>query len=586
MRSAASRGSGHSHTTGRYGLSPGTTAGLALLLAFFALFLFYPLANTLRSAAFVGGAFSLSSFAILVDDPVILEGILNSLNIAIIVTAFTAIVTLPLGILMTRRRFPGRSILEPLLLVPLILPPFVGAIGLSQLFARFGSVNLLLMDLGLLAPNHPIDWFGGRMLGVVVMEVLHLYPIMYLNIAAALSSVDPALEEAARNLGASGGRVFRTVTLPLMAPGIFAGAAVVFIGAFTELGTPLVFEFRKVVPVQIFDRLNETQDPTGHALVLLVLALTIAIFVAARGSFGTARYEMFARGSTATREATLSRPALAAAWIFGFGLVAISLLPHLGVLLSSVAQRWYFSVLPQEVTLSFYGSVFSHETTLPAIRKSLLYASASTVVDVVLGIFIAYVLVRKRIPFANILDATAMLPLMLPGIVLAFAYLATFGNQQFSSGLFAYAPLNPLVDPTILLIAAYAVRRLPYTVRAAYAGFQQTSVTLEEASMNLGASPARTIARITLPLIRANLLAGGILAFAFAMLEVSDSLMLALKPEYYPIAKAIYDLLGRIGDGPFIASAMGVLAMALLGVCLAVGARFLGRGLGALFRAG
>ena len=139
-------------------------------------------------------------------------------------------------------------------------------------------------------------------------------------------------------------------------------------------------------------------------------------------------------------------------------------------------------------------------------------------------------------------------------------------------------------NPVPLLIIAYAVRRLPYMVRAAYAGFQQTSVSLEEAAQNVGASPARSIRRITIPLIFANLVAGGILCFSFAMLEVSDSLILAFEQRYYPITKAIYNLMTR-PDGPFIASAMGVLGMALLMTGLLIAGRVLGRRMGELFRA-
>ncbi|OHE86284.1 MAG: hypothetical protein A3G75_09610 [Verrucomicrobia bacterium RIFCSPLOWO2_12_FULL_64_8] len=199
----------------------------------------------------------------------------------------------------------------------------------------------------------------------------------------------------------------------------------------------------------------------------------------------------------------------------------------------------------------------------------------STGADVVLGVAIAYLLARTRIPGKGVLDTLAMLPLALPGIVLAFGYLSGY------SGTF----LDARDYPVPLLVISYAVRRLPYMVRSAYAGMQQTSVALEEASLNLGASPARTLVRITFPLIIANLVAGGVLCFAFAMLEVSDSLILALKPQYYPITKAIYDLLGRIADGPYIASAMGVLGMVLLGGSLFLAGKFLGRRMGELFRA-
>jgi iron(III) transport system permease protein len=184
-------------------------------------------------------------------------------------------------------------------------------------------------------------------------------------------------------------------------------------------------------------------------------------------------------------------------------------------------------------------------------------------------------LARKRVPGRNVLDALAMLPLAIPGLVIAFGYVAAFSAT----------PLDAHINPVPLLVIAYAVRRLPYMVRAAYAGFQQSSVTLEEAAMNLGASPMKALYQITFPLIFANLVAGAVLAFSFSMLDVSDSLILALKEEHYPITKAIYALLGRIADGPYIASAMGMLGLLLLAGSLFVAGRFFGRRLGELFRA-
>jgi iron(III) transport system permease protein len=240
-----------------------------------------------------------------------------------------------------------------------------------------------------------------------------------------------------------------------------------------------------------------------------------------------------------------------------------------------VASRWFLTVLPSEFTIRFYREVFSHDLTLLSIKNSLLLSSLSTIIDIVLGVTIAYLLARKRVPGRNMLDALAMLPLALPGLVVAFGYVAAFSAT----------PLDPRINPVPLLVIAYAVRRLPYMVRAAYAGFQQSSVVLEEAAMNLGASPLKTLYQITFPLVFANLVAGAVLAFSFAMLEVSDSLILALKEPYYPITKAIYALLGRIADGPYIASAMGVLGMLLLAASLFIAGRFFGRRMGELFRA-
>ena len=169
---------------------------------------------------------------------------------------------------------------------------------------------------------------------------------------------------------------------------------------------------------------------------------------------------------------------------------------------------------------------------------------------------------RDTIRLRGVLDALSMIPLAVPGLVMAFGFLAV-SSWLSNWKVFAGADWWPrLVDvrtnPTLFLVLAYSVRRLPYMVRSAVAGLQQTSVTFEEAAWNLGASPARTLRRITLPLILANLIAGTMLTFAFSMLEVSDSLMLAQQADYMPITKAIFELFQLLGTGKYVAAALGV----------------------------
>jgi iron(III) transport system permease protein len=559
----------------RYDLTPGTAVFLAVLLVFFVAFLIYPLWYAVTAAFIVDGTFTLKFFDYMLTNPVYVEAILNSFRLAMVTTLVTTALSLPLALLLTRYDFKGKGILQGMILVPMVLPPFVGAIGMKQMFARFGSVNLLLMRMDII--DQPIDFFGGGgFLGVVILEVLHLYPIMYLNIAAALSNIDPSLDEAARNVGASGLRLFRTITFPLMLPGYFAGAIIVFIWAFTDLGTPLVFNFRQVISVEIFNSIADiNENPVAYALVVLVIVITIFFYYLAKKVMGGQRYEMITRGHVAGAQKPGTAGLTAAIWTIMIVVTGIALLPHLSIVLTSFADRWFMTVLPESTTLSHYGMVFEHPLASSSIRISLFLSVCSTILDVVVGVTIAYLLVRTSIPFKGVLDGLAMLPLALPGLVLAFGYLAGY------SGTFLDARHFPLP----LLVIAYAVRRLPYMVRAAHAGFQQTSVVLEEAAMNMGASRLRSVWQITFPLILANLVAGGVLCFAFAMLEVSDSLILAMKGDYYPITRAIYALLGRISDGAYIASAMGVLGMLLLMVSLFLAGRFLGRRMGELFRA-
>lgn len=566
---------------GRYDWTPGVVLGLALLAFFFGMFLLYPVLYVLRGAFYYEGELTGQFFGSLWRTPLYREGFINSVNIAAVTTLITLLIAVPLAFAMVRVRFPGRWLLEGLLLVPMILPPFVGAVGMRQFFARFGTVNLVLMNLGLL--REPIDWLGaGGFWGVVVLEVLHLYPIMYLNVAAALANVDPSLEEAAESLGSHGWRLFRTVTLPLIRPGLFAGASIVFIWAFTDLGPPLVFEYRQVLPVQIFSLVTDIHtNPVGYALVVWVLLITVLFFAVSKRWLASGHYEMMGRGAAAPREREWRGGRGFLLFLACLALVLLALLPHGSVVLTSVAGRWFLSPLPSEFTDRYYRQILAHDLTLPSIRNSLLYSLGSTVVDLGLGVLLAFLLTRRRVWAAGLWDALAMLPLALPGLVMAFGYVGTF-----SSGPFENTFLDPFHNPTALLIVAYAVRRLPYSLRAVMAGFQQTSVALEEASLNLGATPWQTVRRITLPLIGANLLAGGLLAFSFAMLEVSDSLILALQERHYPITKAIYALLARPGDGPYIASAMGVLGMVLLALSLMAASRLLGRKMGELFKAG
>jgi len=377
-------------------------------------------------------------------------------------------------------------------------------------------------------------------------------------------------------MGANGVKLFRTVTFPLILPGYFAGAIIVFIWAFTDLGTPLVFEYREVVAVQIFNMVTDLhQNPMGYTFVVVVIAVTLFFFYLSKRILGGGRYEMLGRGHVASVMRPASARLIVIAYVSVLAVTALALLPHFGVVLTSVAKRWFLTVLPSEYTVQFYQKVFSHDLALLSIKNSFLLSGLSTIIDIVLGVTIAYILARKRVPGRAALDVLAMLPLALPGLVLAFGYVAAFSAT----------PLDPRTNPVPLLVIAYAVRRLPYMVRAAYAGFQQTSVVLEEAAINLGASPVKTLFQITMPLVFANLIAGAVLSFSFAMLEVSDSLILASKEPYYPITKAIYALLQRIEDGPYIASAMGMLGMLLLAASLFVAGRLFGRRMGELFRA-
>ncbi len=556
----------------------GIVTGISLI---FLVFFIYPSVSVL-SEAFrdPGGGFTASFVIEVFRSPVYVEGLWNALLLGMVSTLASFMLAFPLALIAHRYDFFGRKLLGVLILIPLVLPPFVGAIGLTRVLSVTGSLNSLLIDLGLMEGDQRFDWLAeGRFWGVVLMNALHLYPILYMNITAALANLDPAMEQAAQNLGCPPWRRLWRITLPLAMPGIFAGASIVFIWSFTELGVPLVFNYTRVAPVQVFQGIKDLSgNPAPYALVAVMLVVSAMVFGLTRWFFG--RSTGGAQPRPKGRGGDVKLPPLrsfAAATLF-LGVFLLASVPHAGVVALALSEDWYDSILPLEWTFEHFREALGDPLVVPSIENSLVYASAATLVAAVFGLAIAWVVVRSDIRGRLLLDALVMLPLAVPGLVLAFGYLALSQEGK---------PLHFMVGlaggPGLLLIAAYAVRRLPYVVRAAVAGLQQSNPAMEEAARSLGAGPWRTLVRVSIPLIGANVAAGSILAFAFAMLEVSDSLILAEQVRHYPITKAIYTLLGNLGNGQELAAALGTWAMVFLAVAI-VGATCLAGKKGGLFK--
>jgi len=562
--------------------------GLLLgILSVLGMFLLYPIGLTVRggfaSDVATGQGWTLDHLLLVFKDPTRVAGIVNAFKIALATTTLCIIISLPLAVLSARFDFPFKKVLNASILVPLILPPFVGAIGIRALLGREGSLNALLGT----------DWdvLGqGKFWGVVAVMALHLYPIIYLNATASLANLDPALDESAENLGAGGWKRFFKITLPLIRPGLFAGATIVFIWSFTELGTPLMFDYYDVTSVQIFYGLKDVQNNAEpYALTMVLLVAAIGFYLLGKFIFGKKGYAMYSKASRAGTEIQLTG---FWGWMaaLGFGsVIIIAIMPHLGVVLTSIAEpgSWYASVLPGSVTGSHYTEALTSPESFNSIKNSLMLSLIAMGLNMSFGVVIGYIIVRTTIKGRGLLDALCMLPLAVPGLVMAFGYVAMtlrwpFGSGDPLEGTLAVFGTNP--NPFPLLVIAYAIRRLPYIVRSTVSGLEQTSGELEEAAVNLGATRVAAVRKVIIPLIMANLIAGGLLVFSFSMLEVSDSLILAQRSDHFPITKMIFEFTNRLGDGIYIASAMGVWGMTLLTITLFGASLMLGKKLGSIFR--
>ncbi len=550
---------------------PAFAAGLLFL--FFIAFLILPLATVVREGC--DPAVALETLR----NPVHLRGLWNSVLIALVTTAFTYAAAFPLALLYDKWDFPGKGICSALALAPMILPPFVGALGFQQLLGHCGAFNAALRACGI----EPIDWLGGdgRFLSICIVQALHLYPIAYLNLVTALANIDPLLDEAARNAGANAWTRFFRITLPMARPGIFAGGSIVLIWSFTELGTPLMFGFNTVMPVQVFNGVMELgSNPSAYTLVLIALVVSCLLYLLGRLSMGRMQGAVMSKGASGARSIVLTgwKRFLPPTVFFAFTFVAI--LPHVALLLLASTRNWHGTILPEGWTWIHYRSALSDELVLPSVLNSLKYSACAVLIATLIGCASAFLIKRVRIRFGWLLDLLAMAPLMIPGIVMAVGFLGMSVRHRWARALFDPADPNPL----ILLSLAYAVRRIPYVLRAACSGLEQIPEEFELAARNAGASFFRTVRSVAFPLIAANLAVSALLAFSFSMLEVSDSLILAQKAEYFPITKAIYELSLYLGSGPTSAAAFGAWSMLFLASTLASASILMGRKLGSLFK--
>lgn len=544
---------------------------LLFLLGLLTFFILVPIARVLWvSLSNDEGGLTLVHFANFFRRPLFRESLWNSLVAGLLVVFFGSLIAVPLAYLSVRYDFKGKILVNTLATLPLVIPPFVGAVALQLILGRSGTVNLLLMRWF----DTSIPFMEG-LAGIVLVQTLHFFPFIMLNTAVSLSNIDPSLEEMAHNMGCHGLRLFRRVTLPLMLPGFMAGCLLTFIRAVDDLGTPLMLNYKNLLAPQAYLRITTIgiDDVDGYVICVILVFISLGSLLVARKYLSLSEYATLHQGTAVARPATgFKRLAI----LLFCGLVlSVSLLPHIGIVILSFAKIWSFSLLPTMYTLDNFTEIFFRAPHF--VKNTLLYTGLAAALDVFLGAIIAFLLIRSRVWGRNALDAVATLPIAIPGVVLAVGYLRVFHSWDFP-GLGA-----PLTSTWIILVVAYTVRRLPYTVRASYAALQQVHISLEESAQNLGANRLRTFVKITLPLISGGLVAGGLIAFMTSCVELSSTIMLVPRIESGPISYGIYiymqSPLGRAAG-----AALGVVAIVLVSLGTYLTYRVFGGRTGSAFR--
>ena len=534
-------------------------AALALLVL-----VVLPLASLAWGSVSQDGRLTLEHFRQAFGDRLYLRALANSLILGLWTGVLSVVIGLPLAWATSRTDLPAKGFVRLTAHLAYVTPPFLTAIAFVTLLSpNAGILNRFVRDV-LGVPSLVFNVFS--MPGLVLVTVLHTFPYVYLLAAGALESVDASLEESARLLGAGRLRTFARVTAPLVAPAVLSGALLAFVNAIALFGSQAIIGLPGRVftlPTRIYTLFDyPPQYGLASALSIAFVAVTVLALALQRRYLGARSYVTVSGRGERRALVELGRARGPLLLFCGAVFVVAVLLPYLALLAVSLSRSWGLTFW-QNLTLAHYRFVLlDYEVTRRAMLNSFLLASAAATLAVGLGSVIGWLDLRTGLPGRRWLDYASLVPLGLPGIVVAVALI------QF----WLRVPL-PLYGTLLIILLAYVGRFIPLGVRAASASLRQLDPALEETARVTGAGWARTMRRITLPLIRPGLLAGWLLVFVPAIQELSASILL-FSAESMTLAVAVYNLYesGRLEA----VSALAIVSMVLIGLALLLATR-LGR---------
>jgi iron(III) transport system permease protein len=540
-------------------------AGLILLV-----FLVYPISRIILNSFFRLddparlSNVTLENFSRFFTSSLYRKALAHSLAASLAASILGVAIGLPMAFFVARVRIPAKTLILSLGTLPLVVPPFLGAYSWILLLGKNGILTTLIRRLvGVELPTI----YGAT--GIILAFTLGYFPYVFLLTYGALSSADPSLEESAAIMGASRWRTVRTVTLPLVTPAIAAGMVIIFMQSLGSFGVPAVLggEYYVLTTLIYFQIVGYFDLNAAGAIALVSVGFTgVSIYLLQRLS--QRRGYVTVTGATRAARQLTGRGLRIVALAYCAIVLAVALIPHLMILMTSFAERWGRGALPTSYSLGNYRRVFA--SAWGPMQNSLFLATVATLTAAVLGTLMAYVAIRKALRSRWVLDLTITLPFILPGIAVGVAILS-----GFSSG-----PLI-LSGTGFILVVAYVVRRMPYIFRSANAALTQIDPAMEEVSATCGASWLRTSRRITLPLMLPGVMAGAIITFSTLLGELSTTIIL-YSARWKTMTVAIYEYLLADLLGP--ASALGTLLTLAVLASMLLANKLLGRTLGSLFR--
>ena len=484
------------------------TIGIFLI---FAVCLIYPLFSLFFSSLKDSntGEFTLSNFVQFFTKKYYYESLWRSFSVTIITTILTIVIGVPLAYVMTTCKIKGKGLIEILIIISVLSPPFIGAYSWILLLGRSGVITTFLSDtFGINLPS--IYGFSG----ILLVFTLKLFPFIYMYTTGALKKLDVSLIEASESLGCTGVKKVFTVVIPLILPTVLAGSLLVFMNALADFGTPmLIGEGYQVMPVLIYSEfISEVGGQANFAAALsaIMVFITTIIFLGQKYVVNKKSFVMSSLKPIQPKKINGIKSFFAHTFVYI--VVGLAIIPQVTVIFTSFLKT-KGAMFIREFSLNSYINVIGKLGS--SIRNTFVYGIIAIILIIILGMFISYVSVRRKNLFTSILDTLTMFPYIIPGSVLGITLLLAFNKKPILlSGTF------------MIIVIAFVIRRLPYTIRSSAAILYQISPSMEEASMSLGYSQFQTFKNVTSRMMLPGVISGAILSWITVINELSASIIL------------------------------------------------------------
>jgi iron(III) transport system permease protein len=461
------------------------------------------------------GSWGIKNYLGFFQDTYYLKTFGNTLLLSTLVLLMTTVFGVPLAYILARYRHWGKTVFTALILLPIVLPAFAGVFAFIIFFGKNGTLNLLLIEMGLI--KAPINFIYG-LHGLVFIQSLHMLPFIVLGLSAGFTNIDPSFEEAAEVEGASGFWRFLTVTLPLCTPSYLAGAVLVFLWPFTDWLTPLILGQVDFLPSVAYINIayhftDIHRKYMGIVAVVVASIVCISLFLLARWWVEKRKYTGLSKGTTSEGRVIEPGPLVkSGAYVYIVFIAILVLLIPIVLGLSAFSRRWVFEPFPTYWTLDNFRLILLESPGL--IKNSFVFSGIALFFGIAFGLPAAYLIVRTRVPGRDLLDFVITLMLAFPGIAVGVSYMLAFWKHI------------PLATHWIIMPLALFARRLPYFLRIAHSSYLQLDISLEEASEVSGAGRLRTFLYISLPLLLKGVLVGVVMFFIMAFQEISTAIFL------------------------------------------------------------